>query len=319
LYFDEAFKLPVPTVGAALPTLSARSNPQVWYFSSAPHFTSEFLHSLLARADGGEDEKLFLRAWENDESTPVDDVGAWRRVNPALGIRIDEEFVQGEMRALSSTIAGVAEFQRERNGIREGGDGEPGVVPTDVWSELADEQSVTVAGSVNYGLASAPDGSAAAVASAGRRPDGLLHVDTVRWGRGTDWVVSYLIDLYQRKRRPIRVNPAGPEGAFVRPLLEAGVEVEEVAGRDYQKACGELLDAVKNRQLRHLGQRTMDTAVAVAGRRDVGKEGSWVWVRLGDTDISPLVAATSALSGVKRQRRAPKIWTAGPELVGGGV
>jgi hypothetical protein len=122
-----------------------------------------------------------------------------------------------------------------------------------------------------------------------------------------------LIDLFGRKRKPIRVNPAGPEGAFVRPLLEAGVEVEEVGGRDYQKACGELLDAVKNGQLRHLGQRTMDTAVAVAGRRDVGKDGAWVWARLGDTDISPLAAATSALSGVKKQRRAPRIWSAAPD------
>jgi hypothetical protein len=307
VYFDEAFELPIATVGAVLPTLSARPNPQVWYFSSSPHFTSEFLHSLLRRADDGGDERLLLRAWENDLDVQVDDEEAWRRVNPALGIRIDEEFIRGEMRTLTSTPAGVVEYQRERLGIRQGADGETGVVPYETWADLIDPDSVLSPSGVSYGLASAPDGSAAAVGSSGRRSDGLLHVDTVKWAHGTDWVVPYVIDLHSRKRRPIRVNPAGAEGAFIRPLVEAGVEVVEVDGRGYQAACGEFLDAVKNRQLRHLGQRTLDTSVSVAGRRDVGKEGGWVWVRVGETDITPLVAATVALSGVT-QRRVPTIW-----------
>lgn len=305
VYFDEAFELPVATIGSVLPALSARPNPQAWYLSSAPHFTSEFLHALLKRAESDDPGALFLRAWENDADTRPDDVEAWRRVNPALGTRIDESFVASEKRTLCSTPEGVAEFKRERLGIREGGDGSAGIVSQVRWAELA----ITNPGrldSVTYGLAVAPDATWASVASAGRLPDGELYIDSVHFQQGTSWVVGELSKLYERKRLPIRIDPAGSEGAFIRPLKEAGVEVVEVASREYQQACGELLAAVDAGKVRHLNQTPLNMAIAAAGKREVGKEGGWVWVRPGAVDISPLKAATLALSGVELKRK-PRI------------
>lgn len=305
VYFDEAFELPVATVGSVLPALSARPNPQVWYSSSAPHFGSEFLHALLKRAESSDPGPLFLRAWESPPDTRPDDVEAWRRVNPALGIRIDEEFVQNEMRTLISTPEGVGEFRRERLGIREGGDGEAGVVPFHQWQKLSIPAPSHVDG-VAYGLAVASDGSWSAVGSAGRLPDGSLYVDNVRYGEGTHWVQEYLGgDLFPRKRVPIRIDPSGGGGAFIRPLRDADVDVIEVAGREYVHACGELMAAVTDGRLHHIGQECLDRSVAAAGRRDIGKEGGWVWVRPTATDVSPLKAATLALSGVAS---APKFF-----------
>ena len=311
IYFDEAFELPVATIGSVLPALSARPNPQAWFTSSAPHFTSEFLHSLLKRAESDDPGLLFLRAWENDTDTRPDDVEAWRRVNPALGTRIDESFVANEMRTLCGTPEGVSEFKRERLGIREGGDGSAGVIPQARWAELVVPVPARI-DSVAFGFAVAPDASWASVASAGRLPGGDLYVDSVRFEQGTAWVLEALTQLYGRKRIPIRVDPAGAEGAFIRPLKEAGVEVVEVGSREYQQACGELLAAVEGKRIRHLGQTSLNMAAAAAGRRDVGKEGGWVWVRPGDVDVSPLKAATLALSGVEMKRK-PKIhvWKGG--------
>lgn len=305
VYFDEAFELPVATVGSVLPALSARPNPQAWYSSSAPHFESEFLHSLLRRAESDDPGSLFLRAWENDADACPDDVEAWRRANPALGIRIDESFIASEMRTLCGTPEGVAEFKRERLGIREGGDGSAGVIPHARWSELV----IPVPGridSVAYGLAVAPDGSWTAVGSAGRLPNGDLYIDSVKFGQGTAWVQEFLVDLHERKRKPIRIDPAGSEGAFIRPLREAGVEVVEVTAREYQQACGELLSAVQDSRIRHIDQPALNKSAAAAGKREVGKEGGWVWVRPGAVDISPLKAATLALSGVELKRK-PRI------------
>jgi phage terminase large subunit-like protein len=307
IYFDEAFELPVATIGSVLPALSARPNPQAWYLSSAPHFTSEFLHSLLRRADSDDPGSLMLRAWENDADSRPDDVEAWRRANPALGSRIDESFVQNEMRTLCSTPEGIAEFKRERLGIREGGDGSSGVIPQERWSELGAPVPPRI-DSVAYGLAVAPDAAWASVGSAGRLPGGDLYVDNVRFEQGTAWIIGYVTDLYARKRKPIRVDPAGSEGAFIRPLREAGVEVIEVGSREYQQACGEVLAAVEGRRIRHIDQPALNRSVAAAGRRDVGKEGGWVWERPGAIDISPLKAATLALSGVELKRK-PRIHT----------
>lgn len=312
-YFDEAFELSIASVGSILPTLSARPNPQVWFFSSAPHFTSEELHGQLRQADEDTDPRLFCRLWENSPDTRPDDIEAWHRVNPAREIRISDESITNEMRSLCATPAGVAEFNRERLGIREGGDGDAGVVPFDQWMKLADSQS-TVASSLAYGLSVSADAGWASIASAGRRRDGMLHIDTVDRRQGTSWVVERVCELFEKRRLPIRVNPAAAEGAFIRQLRDARIGVIEVGGREYQQACGELLEAVLNGRLRHLGQESMDRAAGAAGRRDVGQEGGWVWARPGAVDISPLTAATLALSGVTA-RRKPRIHSLAKEVV----
>jgi hypothetical protein len=159
--------------------------------------------------------------------------------------------------------------------------------------------------SVSYGL-SATD-SSAAVASAARLPNGDLYVDTVHTARGTDWVEAFLVDLYRRRKKPIRVDPRAPEGAYTRPLREAGVAVEEVGARQYQQACAEILDTIKNGTIRHLGQPDLERAVRAVQRRDVGLEGGWVWAESA-VDLSTLKAATLALTGVTR-RRLPRIHT----------
>lgn len=310
IYFDEAFELPVATMGNILPALSARPNPQVWYQSSAPHFTSEFLHALLLRAASADPGKLFLRAWESDPQTRPDDESAWARANPALGIRIDEEFVRNEMRTLCSTPEGIAEFSRERLGIREGGGSESGVIPFDSWSRLAVQHPGKLT-SVSFGLDVATDASWSAVGSAARMADGNLYVDSVKLEPGTAWVEAYIADyLYPKRHLPIRIDPSGAAGAFIRPLRDAGVEVIEVSSREYAQSCAELMTAVTDGKLRHLDQPALDAAVRVAGKREIGKEGGWVWVRPGPVDISPLKAATLALSGVEK-KRAPRIhiWT----------
>jgi hypothetical protein len=88
--------------GAVCPT-----RPQAWYMSSAPHYTSEFLHSVLKRAESDDPGDLLLRAWENDQDTSPDDMDAVAAVNPALGFRIDESFVESERRTLCAHRKGV--------------------------------------------------------------------------------------------------------------------------------------------------------------------------------------------------------------------
>jgi hypothetical protein len=88
---------------------------------------------------------------------------------------------------------------------------------------------------------------------------------------------------------------------------QAGVKVEEVTARAYQNGCGEILDTIKNGTIHHLDQADLNRAVRSVQRRDVGKEGAWVWAD-SSIDLTPLKAATLALSGVTA-RRPPKIHT----------
>jgi hypothetical protein len=215
-----------------------------------------------------------------------------------LGSRIEEAFLEEQLRNLGPEL-----FAREHLCVWDDyPNAEGGFLPAEEWAKL-EVTGVDNLASVSFGL-SATDNSAA-ISSAGRLPNGDLYVDVVEVRAGTDWVLGRVVDWPNRKNRPIRVNPAGPEGAFIRPLREAGVEVVEVSSRLYQQTCAEFFDSVRNGTLRHLKHAELDRAVRVVQRRDVGKEGAWVWAE-SQYDLSPLKAATLALSGVEK-RRAPRI------------
>lgn len=245
------------------------------------------------------------------EPVDVDDRSLWFAANPALcaGRGTGERFFAEERKRL-----GAAGFAQEHLGVwapYPGQDG--GFLPFQTWLELEIEPP-DASRSPSYGLSVAPDMSAGAVSSAARLPDGDLYVDVVEAGEGTDWIVPRVVELQGRKREPIRVNPAAVEGSFIRALVDAGVEVVEVSAREYQQSCGEVLDGVKNHALRHQRHGRLDRAVQSAQRREVGKEGAWVWAEpLSGVDLSPLKAATLALAGVTSRRRQPRIHAYDPD------
>lgn len=313
LIVDEAQHAQPEQLASATPIMAANPNPQLNFFgTSAISGRSDWWWTVRKRALQGDRDGFGYLEFSAEQvelnrdgrivSTPPSptDRQAWVTANQGLGSRIEETFLAEQLRVLGPEL-----FAREHLGVWDpfGGD-EGGLVPFDLWSASVDPRS-TVASSLAYGLSVSPDGHLASVGSAGRRSDGRMHVDTVRAEKGTAWVVEYLRDLFGRRRTPIRVNPAAAEGALIASLRDARIEVVEVSGRGYAQACGAFLAAVTNDQIRHLGQDSLNRAVSVADRRDVGPEGGWVWTRTG-YDLTPLVAATLAVSGVAMKRR-PRI------------
>jgi hypothetical protein len=310
LVVDEAQHAQPEQLASANPILSANPNPQTNFTGSAGILEkSNFWWALRKRAlkalaggDAGQfswlEHSAEVVSLSRDgrvlsESPDPADEQAWRKANPAFGIRIERDFFAEELGVLGPHL-----FAREHLCVWDPcPDEEGGFLPFDTWADL----SVTdpTVRDVCFGVSVAPDGQFAAVASAGRLPSGELYVDNVKYEPGTAWLVDDVVDRWERKKVPPRLNPAAPEGSFIRELTERGVEVIEVTGREYQQACGEVLDSIKNRSIAHLGQEPLDRAVRSAQRRDVGKEGGWVWAEpASGVDISALKAATLALSGV---------------------
>src|SRR5690606_38704952 len=110
---DEAFNLPGEAMAALLPTLSARPNPQIWYTSSAGMEESDWLRNVRKRGMAGEKaDRLAYFEWSAQTEArhyeqALDDRQEWARANPALGIRIKEEFIEAEQAAM-----GGMEFAR---------------------------------------------------------------------------------------------------------------------------------------------------------------------------------------------------------------
>ncbi len=320
IVIDEAQFAQAEHLASVMPIMAANPNPQTNFAGSAGIADkSDWWWSLrrraLAVAAGEEDPGEFAFLEHSAEKVELtrdgrvisvapnpEDVEARARANPAYGVRISEKFMAEELRTLGPEL-----FAREHLGVWDPYPGDTGgFLPYDAWQDLVIDAPKNQK-SLCYGLSVSDIGGT--IASASRLANGDLYVDTIKSEAGTDWIAPYLTDRFRRRKIPVRVNPAGPEGAFIRPLTETGIKVVEVTGRQYQQACGEFLDTVKNGTIRHLGQTGLNRAVQSAQRRDVGKDGSWVWVEPSSgVDLGPLKAATLALSGVTA-KRPPRIYT----------
>lgn len=290
---DEAMMSVTPAMlGALVPLMSARSDltvggPQLIYAASAGLAESEHLRGLRERALTGEDASLAYVEWGNDPGTDLDDREAWRRANPALGIRISEEFVARERAALPDE-----EFARERLGIWELACG-ANVIDPQMWRELADTDSAA-AGGVALAIDVSPDQEHAAVAVAGRRADGLPHLEVIEALPKDGWVVEFVVAVAAKNDLlSVTLDPKSPAVALVAPLTAAGIEVSLLKANDVAAGCAGLFSDVVAGTLRHRDQAALNAAVEKAGRRPLGD--GWAWRRRGlSDDITPLTSITFA-------------------------
>jgi hypothetical protein len=294
---DEAQVLPAEALTALLPTLSAKANPQVWYVANAPLASSEMLRALCKRGRAGDSASLAFFEWCADRSAASDDREAWAQANPGLGIRLSESFTQTELESLSES-----EFRRDRLGIWFEEDVEQVIEPA-VWRETADPRS-RLADPVAFAIDVTPDRSSASIGVAGLRADGLRHLELVQRQQGTGWVVDRLLELVKRwETCAVALDSTSPAASLIPALERKGVRsspdrddtrLEIVGAGSMGQACGGWYDAVTNKQVRHLDQEPLNTALFGARRRDLG-DGAWRWSRRDSTvDISPLVAVTLA-------------------------
>jgi hypothetical protein len=300
LILDEDMYLTDAHMAAVIPTQAARTNTQTWYFGSAGEEISVVQGRLRRRGLRGEPRLVYLE-WSarskllgDDVDDDHDDHATWARANPALGIRISLATIERERRQLSAE-----DFARERLGIGtyppDEADGVWGVVGKDAWLALADTTS-RLEDPVALAVDVTPDQSAATIAAAGQRPDGLYHVEVVDHHPGTAWVVPRLAELVDR-HGPIGVviDRRSPAGALYGEAEAAGVPLEPFGVQELVAACGQWAAAVSQGELRHLDQAELRAAFAGAERRPLG-DGAWALARRGvDVDISPAVAAIEAL------------------------
>lgn len=301
IILDEAYKLPEAALGALMPVLSSRPNPQIIYTSSAGHADSNVLRSIRDRAVKGGDPHLAYLEWSADPSLASDDRAAWAQANPALGIRISLEHVEREFAAMPE-----AEFARERLGIWDEAAGVDAALSIELWQRCFDGTS-RVLDPVALAVDVSPDGNGS-VAAAGSRSDGLTHVEVIDSRPGTQWLAPRIAELVRKWSPSCVVLDAGsPAGALLPDLDRAGVRVEKVAGREVAQAAVAFSSAVNQEQLRHLDQPHLNAAVAAAKRRMVGD--LWAFGRRGSfVDISPLVASALAAWGhAQHVGRAPQI------------
>lgn len=313
---DEAMVIPEAFLGALMPTLSARPNPQLWYTGSAvdqEHMDNGVVFARLReRGLAAEDPSLAYFGWSAPFDDPsqvpegaATDPSVWAQANPAIGIRIATEHVANEQRSMDPRT-----FAVERLGVGDwpATDGS-GVQVIDLETFLArtDAESVPL-DPVRFTYDVKPDRSAAAIGVAGRREDGRHHIEVVEHKRGTGWVAERLAELVTAHASgPVMCDVAGPAASLLPALAKLEVEVEPVSAKEHAQACGAFFDAVEQDTVRHLGTPELVAAVRGATQRPLGD--AWAWSRKSSSvDISPLVACTLALWACESDQPTKRSW-----------
>ncbi len=325
LILDEAMILREAAIGALLPTLSARPNVQVIYAGSAVDQTVHEHGVVWARVRErglrGTDPALAYFEWsadpgEDEAGVPLDpshvpeeiagSEEAWAQANPGLGRRITIEHTARERRSMDPRT-----FAVERLGIGDWPETDPeaaSVIDLQAWRALGDPGSSMV-DPVVLAFDVSPDRSVSSICAAGRRPDGLLHVEVIERRAGTGWVAGRLQELAARhKPSAVLYVAKSPAAAVAGDVAGRGVVTTEVASEEFVTACGLFSDMVTNARLRHLGTAELTTAIRGAVTRPLVD--AWAWSRTrSKVDVTPLVSATIACWAAgrppKRQKWVP--------------
>ncbi len=169
------------------------------------------------------------------------------------------------------------------------------------WQACLDPRSV-IAGRPALAVDVTPDRAWSSIAAAGRRPDGLVHVEVIEHRAGTTWVAERLAALVERHSpTAVVIDPGSAAGALLPAIEAAGIDVTRTTARDAAAAAGMFYDATRPdvATVRHLGQVQLTAAVAGAVQRPLAD--AWSWSRRGSTVcITPLVACSLALWGHSR-------------------
>lgn len=322
LIWDEAYALTEEQQEAQLPTMSAVPNPQVWLTSSPPLTSDTGVPLFKARRNAGKSGSVFLDYGADGnldklEEIDLDDTSLALLTNPNAPERISVEAMERERLAM-----GDRGYARERLCIWPP-DLEQGyaVISKEQWDAMLDRES----GSALEGAALvgrpviSPDvgpriGGAvpASIGLAQRRDDSKTHIELIKRGAGSAWLVPDLVSLVLTTQARIAIDPGSPAGSILADLQTAlraaGLDPDEIvmtmAARDVAQAFGMIYDAATRplsepRTVVHLGQDELTLAVGGADKRPVGDGHAWDR-RTAAVDITGLVSVTHATWGLAK-------------------
>ena len=297
-FLDEAFsEVDARKEQALRPTMSTRPEPQIWVVSTAGNHRSTYLWAKVkagrARIEAHQPSSIAYFEWSAPDSADSADESVWWQCMPALGLT---QSIEGLRSDRESMLDKDDEFRRAYLNQWRVGQAVEQVIPAEDWSAARDEVSRIIDGAPRrFSVDVSPDRMSAAIGVAGLREDGLMHLEVLKHSHGVAWIPEALDILEAKYNSQGPVILAGKAAAALQAdLLEHGIESVVMSSSDSASGAAMLFDRTPER-LRHIGQHSLDAALAGATKRTVGD--GWAWDKRGQIDITPLCAVTGALFG----------------------
>ena len=309
--YDEAQELTDDQVEAIMATLSASStgSRQIIYTGTPPYpgcpgDVFRRRRAVCLSEPGPHDSwHEWSVAAEAVSEIETSDTTLWYMANPALGIRLTEDFTGEELRSMTADG-----FSRERLGWWSPhlATVEDLCIPEAAWDACKSTQERPKAGKIAYGVKFTFDGSQVALAGAIVPEEGPARITLLELrptGRGTQWLADWLAKRYTEA---CCVVIDGRNGADVltdkiSDVWKAKGSIVRPSARDVVAAASGLCDAVSEKTVSwfHLQEPLRDSAVSSV-KRKIG--GGWGF---GGDNSAPIEAAALALWGAKTSKRDP--------------
>lgn len=311
--FDEAQFLTDEQMEAIMSTMAAAplGNRQLIFTGTPPSPTMpcEVFGRVRGDALAGTDARLVWHEWSVEAppraDTFADVLDAVYDTNPAMGIRLDEDFTEQEFKRLTDDG-----FARERLGWWMSEEGSA-VISSSIWDRAAvDPGEAPTEGVVAYGVKFSADGATVALAAARKPKDAPPHVELVEYcsmREGTSWLAEWLIER-KGVSACVAIDGKSSTDPLIAQMREAGyprTAIRVPRAADVAASASMLMNALSENNVTHIRQKKLDACVAVSRKRKIGNNGGWGWGAIGDADPTPLEAVSLAHWAVLTTKRNP--------------
>lgn len=304
--FDEAQILSEKALEDMVPATNAskqETGALLFFMGTPPRPTDpgEEFTNRRSKAIGGKAKNMVYVEFSADDDADPDDHAQWEKANPSYPSRTPLESMQRMREQLTDDDS----FRREAMGIWDAA-GTPEVIDAASWDRVKDAASMPIE-RLTLAIDVAPGRGMTSVSLAGRRADGLWHVELDDTRKGTEWVSAWVRSTSEKNRlHAVVVDEMSGlvENRRGRNYLvgtDVVVTLAAAEGRDMAIACGKFFDGVMEAEpkVRHVDQPQLNVALSVARKRPLA--GAWAWNRKDETsDITPIVSATLALWGAQK-------------------
>ena len=308
--YDEAQELMEEQVEAIMATLSASATGtrQIIYagtppYPNCPGDVFKRRRTVSMESPGGHDA---WHEWGIDsqpiEKIDVTDKKLWYMSNPALGIRLDEDFTQEEQNTMSPDG-----FARERLGwwppmIERRSDY---AIPLDLWNAAASEE-VKPEGKTAFGVKFSADGTDVVICGAVVPKVGPARIEMIErrpTGFGTQWLADFINARYDSASCVVIDGKNGVDVLIdkITPTWRMKGTVVRPRATDMIAAVSLLMDSLTEQSVTwYAKQDALKESATTSVKRPIS--GGWGF---GGEDSTPIEACALALWGAKNSKRDP--------------
>jgi hypothetical protein len=290
------------------PSQITRRSRQRWNASTAGDEESFFMWPKVvadrARVERDDREtRVCSFEWALPEGADLHDPDVWYAYHPAVGHTIQVSDIIDELRKAedSPDESKIDTFRQEyaNQWVRTPPIGEVAreiVIASTDWEQCKAPAGTPISGRVALAVHVSKDGRSAAIAVAGRGPDGVPVVDVLSFDAGTFWLQNRIAE-HRDTWGPDVVGFTGKTSRALAPEIGRGagvVPVDELSGVNYMAGCEGFRLAVAEHRIHHLDQAWLNSSVDGAAKKARGE--GWLWdPDTSLTDIAPLEVCTVAL------------------------